>query len=241
MPRGYEIAGDFATRLLLGEDVAVSDAPRYEQVKGEKYDAGDVAFIYSQAWLGDRPNHVTPFELLDLLNFLEAFTSNLEVQNQRNLDEYGAKTCEELGSLRPEQGSICRDLQRWRIRLDEYSMFLASVPIDDQYDREAALWEVTAPLFLGYYGGPETGLEIPLISGGFPPDFDPGEQHPPDIATPYSLANQLGVSKAWEEERKHRLLEEFTPRLPLPAAPKSYAKFLIAAGVGALAFAILRK
>lgn len=86
-------------------------------------------------------------------------------------------------------------------------MHATSIPAERSHDRDAVLWEVTAPLFLGYYGG-RTGTEVPLVEGGFPPAFDPTAQHGPDLATPFSLANQLAVYEEFEQDNWDRLLDD---------------------------------
>lgn len=237
-----ETLGSWAS-FLSGNGLTYNEGPQYEAVHGEKYSTAAVTRAYYETWLGQKPNYATPVHLLDLMNFLNDFTERLEAQMELIMSSEGVTTCEELEVKRPGLGSACTDLERWRIRLDEYSMAVASVPADDQYDRTATLWDVTAPLFLGWYGG-ETG-DDPIPVGGFPEDFDTDVQHPPDIGTPYTLANQLGIAQAWEKERKHRLVEQFRPSLTLPdiTLPKSnnIRNLAIAAGVGAVLFAIIRK
>lgn len=194
--------------FLMGEGLTYSPLPAREPIAGQKYDVGaTIVPQYTKAWAGSAPNHLTPIELLDLLNFLNGFTDELEGEVGKLFAEYDVSTCAELAAVRPEQGAMCRDVQRWRKRLDEYSMSVGAVPESSQYDRTQTLWTVAAPLFLGWYGG-RTGGEIPLVADGFPEGFDPKLRHPPDIGTPYSLANQLGIARAWEKERKFKTLDE---------------------------------
>lgn len=71
------------------------------------------------------------------------------------------------------------DYSAWRDRLGEYFEAASSAAPDD---RRAVLWSVTAPLLLGHY---PTG----------------GPQRVADVATPFSLANQLDVDDDWADER----------------------------------------
>lgn len=199
------------------------DTPNYTQ--GQAYDVGAIVAAYQQAWLGPTPNAVTPAALRDLLFFLDAMTASIE---QRDLEvrtvDLGEPTgslvmdCAELNNAMPGYGQACVELARWRRRLDEYMLVLGEVPPERDFDRTATLWTVTAPLFLGWFGGP-SGHEIEPVAGGFPPGFDAETQHRADLATPYMLANQYGVADAWEQRRTELLIDDFTPEIPdLPDA-----------------------
>lgn len=200
----------FWSSLLTGGELVESAPACFEEVPG-KYNVGEIVRDYTTCWLKTPPvNHATPAQLLDLLLFLDDFTQQLEVKDA----EHRALPAAEMGDglmdcedMEPGYIQVCKDLGRWRARLDEYMFFTASIPFDDQFDRRTTLWEVTAPLFLGWYGG-ETGSEVELVAGGFPPGFDAELRHVPDIATPYSIANQFGVFYSWEDERKRRFVEE---------------------------------
>lgn len=149
----------------------------------QPYNVGDAV----ADWLGfffppNQPNLCYPIIWLEALDILLELTAQLE----------GANTARGA----PED-QLTRDLRRWSVRVTEYSMVTAAVPIEQQYDREPVLWDVTAPLLLGWYGGPD-GTNV-LPPGGFFAGFDAKLQHPPDIATPYSLANQLKVGRDFEE------------------------------------------
>lgn len=260
--RGYEYLGDALTGLLTGEGVDLYVKPRYEPVRGQIYDSGAITRAYTKAWLGTTPNSVTPIQMLELGNFLDEQTQGIQKRLDAVLDAAGVKSCAELegvddsvylsamqGLIGPVPGVVrrrtellqfCLDLQRWRARLDEYLMALGSVTSDQEGDREAVLWSVTAPLFLGYHGGP-TGTELPLSEAGYPPGFNSEIQHPPDIATPYSLANQLAVSIDWDQTRRRMLADDLLPDLPDLPKPRGYMPYVVAAGLGAVAFALLRK
>lgn len=178
-----------------------------------QYDVGAIVRDYQRAWLGVAPNHATPIDLLDLLLYLDEFTNVLEQRDRTNRTVAGRiADCDRWNGQ--GYGQTCRDLARWRVRLDGYLDFVSSVPVAEENNRGVTLWEVTAPLLVGWYGG-LTGTEIPLDPRGFPPGFNPALHHPADIATPYMLANQLGIWVAWKDERKKRLVEDlktsFTP------------------------------
>lgn len=74
------------------------------------------------------------------------------------------------------------DLDKWRTRLADYQALAEAAPLGD---REAILWDVTAPLLLGFYGGPESKLPQQTL----------------DAATPFILANGIDVAEEWREER----------------------------------------
>lgn len=229
----------FWESLLSGEGIYVENDPaHFEKVDGGKYDVGDIVRQYSRAWLGPPPpNSATPIDVLDLLFFLDDFTTELEAEDLRRRTGNLPKpaSCEYMETVQAGYKSICRDLQRWRKRLDEYLMVVSAIPLEEENDRRAILWSVTAPLFVGWYGG-ETGHEVELPPDAFPPGFNPELRHPPDIATPYLLANQLGVYFAWMAERRRRLVADIKD--PLTPETKDYA-LLAAAGlvvVGLFAF-----
>ncbi len=209
LPRTWYFWYGFAT----GGDLVPSPEPALEPVPG-RYDVGAVVKQYSDAWLSTPPyNHATPIELLDLLLFLDDITQKLEAEDlARRSPAVGPqvpRSCEDMEVFQAGYAGLCRDLQRWRARLNEYLMIASSVPDDLSHDRRQVLWEITAPLFLGWYGG-ETGTEVPLVQGGFAPGFNPELRHPPDIAAPYQIANELDVWIAWEGERRQRLIRDVT-------------------------------
>ena len=138
--------------------------------------------------------------------------------------------------MRPGFIQPCIDLERWRTRLDEYEMLVNLVPPEGDGNRELVLWDVTAPLFVGWYGGP-TGDEVPLTPGGFPPGFNTDFRHPPDIGTPYMLANQYGIEAAWEKTRKEKLYKELG--LPVSQMWAEIKKLMLYAGAGAAGLVVL--
>lgn len=253
--RNMDLIGTFWSGIVSGKGVVVaSPPPSVEPIAGQRYDLGEIVASYNRAWLGPNTegvNSVTPAALMGLIEFLERFTVQLEEADEAaRLILEGPATggtgerllaCDELHAYgRAGLVQPCVDLQRWRARLDEYAMAVHTVPPDLQYDRDQTLWSVTAPLFVGFYGGP-TGHEEPLAAGGFPPGFNAELQHPPDIATPYMLANAYGVEAAWNEERKARLWDDLTPTVD-PAVLNAFGDLetiLIYAAVGTAGLIVL--
>jgi hypothetical protein len=207
---------DFWASGLTGGAWEVHDDPAVRETEPYavgQYDVGAIVRDYQRSWLGVSPNHATPIDLLDLLQYLDEFTNVLEQRDRTNRTVGGRiADCDRWNGM--GYGQTCRDLARWRVRLDEYLDFVSSVPVAQENDRAITVWPVTAPLLIGWYGG-ETGTEIPLDPRGFPPGFNPAIRHPADIGTPYSIANQMGIWVSWQDERKTRLREDlktsFTP------------------------------
>jgi hypothetical protein len=81
------------------------------------------------------------------------------------------------------------DFAKWRGRLFVYTEHVAAAAPGD---RQAILWDVTAPLLLGFFGG--EGGKLP--------------QQPIDAITPFTLANQLDVGDDWRERQLELLLED---------------------------------
>jgi len=179
----------------------------------DAYNVGDVVRTLSSEYLSSSPNKVTPENMVALLDELSGLTdAMLEVDKNRQW----------LLPLEDPCDQIFRDLHRWKMRLDDYRRRASQAAADNPTERRAILWDVTAPLFLGFYGGP-TGTELPIpgadeeprrvfkpyvgltpISGlvrpewcevtqSLPPGFDPKKKHAADIATVFTLANQLRV------------------------------------------------
>jgi len=133
------------------------------------------------------PNLATPHIIGRVLDEVDALTKEIEAKDAARRSALFVEFCD----------ALCLDVMRWRVRLDHYRARLAEASSED---RESILWSVTAPLFLGQHGG-RTGVEVALPEGGFPEGFNPTAQHVADIATPYSLANQMAVAQEWEERR----------------------------------------
>ena len=182
--------------------------PANAKPQPQVYDVGRMVREYTVAILHPTPNLATPINLAMLLERLQGLTDTLEQADRSRRLVPGSGTVVPCVS---DDGraldALCLDLVRWRRRLDEYYLHAASISAGRAHDRTAVLWEVTAPLFLGYYGG-RTGTEFPLVEGGFPDGFDPTAQHGPDLATPFSLANQLAVYEDFEQENWERLLDD---------------------------------
>ena len=182
--------------------------PATAKPQPQAYDVGRMVRDYTVTFLHPTPNLATPINLATLLEQLQSLTDAIEQEERKRRIVPGSGVvvpC--IMSDGRALDALCLDLTRWRRRLDEYYMHAASIPAERSHDRNAVLWEVTAPLFLGYFGGP-TGTEVPLVEGGFPKGFDPTAAHGPDLATPFSLANQLAVYQDFERENWDRLLQD---------------------------------
>jgi len=191
-----------------------------------QHDVGQIVRDITVEFLHSEPNLATPYNVAVLLERLQNMTANLELADKQRRTLAGpGVTAPCLGSDGEAIDSICLDLIRWRARLDDYWMLATSVPVEDEADRNAILWEVTAPLFLGFHGG-KTGTEVELVDDGYAEGFDTRIQHAPDIATPFTLANQLGVYEGWERKRWALLLED------LETEARRRARDVAAAGIG---------
>ncbi len=244
--------------------------PRTEDAPVGLYDVGQVVRQYTREWLGVAPNLVTPANLLSLLLTLDELTAQLEMHVAKHGPEHVASRTAKLGVMTaslPGLGaglwmlqdqarrenertlaSVERDLQRWRIRLDDYIEHVEMAP--NSQDRRAVLWEVTAPLFLGWFGG-ETGVEVPLPPGGVPETFDTEARHVADLSTPFRLANELGVWLEWDGRTKRLLVEDIeeetrkvieTAKDAAPEVPSSPLPYLLGGvAIGGVGIALLRR
>lgn len=118
-------------------------------------------------------NRVTPKNVSKLLDALTRITSELRAKRS------------ELSGWAPDIAiqQWDADMAAWEERLAAYRAAVAVAPTED---RQSILWDVTAPLLVGYYGGEDS--------------TEP--QQPIDAITPFSLANQLAVDMTWREERE---------------------------------------
>jgi len=226
------------------------------------YDVGQIVRQYSLEWLGNAPNHATPREMMELLLTLDELTAQLEDAAEKKLSpESTAVRTAKLGTMaaalpgigaglwmlqdkdrRDNERSIeamKTDLKRWRIRLDEYIRLTRAASEATPEDRNSILWEVTAPLFLGWVGG-RTGSEVPLPEGGYPEGFNTELNHVADLATPWTVANGIGVWLDWKQRRKELLKKDIVDGAkdivpPAATNPLVYlAAGLAVGGVGAL-------
>lgn len=117
-------------------------------------------------------NKATPGNIRVLLALLRTLTTSLQRQRM--------DTPEWL----PDAGVVVwdHDMEEWIKRLENYEAIAEAAPLGD---RQAILWDVTAPLLLGLYGGKESKLPRSTIDAG----------------TPFRLANGLSITDAWREER----------------------------------------
>ncbi|MGH1343782.1 MAG: hypothetical protein ACRBN8_19655 [Nannocystales bacterium] len=222
--RGLDWLSDFGDFISDAGDALPFDTsvpPRREEVPPGMYDVGTIVRGYQLEWLGEAPNHATPLELHELLLTLDKLTRQLEASISDHA-ETSVERVVKLGLMgaglwivtdkarRGEQRSLQQvetDLKRWRARLDDYIAKVEAVMPEREQDRRSVLWGVTAPLFLGWYGGP-SGVEIPVV--GQSETFDPARKAPHliDLGTPYRIANQLGVWLDWNRRRPELLKED---------------------------------
>jgi len=245
--------GDFISDAGAALPFDLSDDARVEPVQPGLYDVGQIVKDYQHKWLGVSPNHATPLELHELLLTLGGITGQLEA----SIEDHAETSTERLAKLglmgaglwmaldtanRDEQRSLAAvkaDLDRWRQRLDAYTAHVEAAIPDREQDRRAVLWEVTAPLFLGWYGGP-TGVELPIV--GQPEGFNPTQQHTIDLGTPFEIANELGVWIEWSKERRRRLAKDLEDEAKDQAKGlgKLVAVGAIGLGLGAAAVHIVK-
>jgi len=117
-------------------------------------------------------NTATPERVGVLLGSLRRLTDQIQAQRDK------------FSSFVPD-ASISHwdiDMATWKGRLGAYQTAVTAAP---RGDRGAILWNVTAPLLLGFYGG--------ALS------YD--NQRPLDAVTPFMLANQIEVADAWRADR----------------------------------------
>lgn len=194
--------------------------PETETAPKGLYNVGQIVRQYIKQWLGVEPNLATPANLKELLLTFDELTKQLERQVASNPEPSTLGRLASLGVMgaplwmvfdaseqnaQRSMDAIRADLRRWRIRLDTYIAHTESAP--DPNDRWYTLNEVTAPLFLGWFGGPD-GTTVPLPPGGVPQSFDPTVQHIADLATPFQIANEMGVWLDWEARRWRQLVKD---------------------------------
>lgn len=116
-------------------------------------------------------NTATPEHLAVLLAALRDMTDGLELRRDN------------INAWLPDAAvrHWDRTMLAWKSRLGRYEFEVAKAPPGD---REDVLWSVTAPLLLGFFGGPDSKLP----------------QQPLDAVTPFSLANGLDIDDAWRAQ-----------------------------------------
>jgi len=251
-----------------------------EQVPKGLYDVGEIVKQKTLEWLGTAPNLATPANLLLLLEELDELTTQIEAHVAEHGPESVVTRAGTLGIVVPAGlfgialwmaedkarrehqralDAVLADLKRFRVRLDRYFAYVDAA--EDPSDRSAVLWEVTNPLFLGWFGG-ETGTEVELPADGVPEAFNVASQHLADLGEPFRIANALGVWLEWKRRTPELLIEDAAdeakkiadgalnvlpkvPPLPPPASPLPYvfagAVGLVVGGVGVAMFFNRRK
>ena len=271
LDRASDAFADFLEGAAASIDIESPPAGTEPVAKG-RYDVGYIVAAKTREWLGTSPNLVTPGNLILLLEELDEITSQLEAHVAEHGPDGVLARAGSLAFLAPtglfgvvgwmaedkarreHQRSLedaMVDLKRFRVRLNRYFAYVeTAIPKSDegkqgQGDRNDVLWEVTAPLFLGWFGG-ETGVEVELPEGGVSPTFDVTARHLPDLGEPFRLANVFDVWIEWKAKTPELLVEDTgdeaskvakkavdaargvlpsgaaPPRPPLPA-PLSYA------------------
>ena len=152
----------------------------------DRYDVGRIVRDTSDFYLRvGPPNRWTRVEAGKLLLRLDQLTDQLAQKGAGAGVVGGAAGA--VG-LKPSQmpAQWRADFDAWQERLAAYKKATRDAPQGHSHE----LWNnVGAPLLMGYYPGEEN-------------------QRTADIATPFSLANQLEVDKEWREENLRRFGEE---------------------------------
>lgn len=153
-------------------------------------------------------NSATPEHVGQLLNALDDLTE--EMRSKRAT----------LSDWLPDAAIISwdNDFAKWRGRLGAYHDNVNAAPAGD---RQAILWQTTAPLLLGFYGGEASKLP----------------QQVADVATPFSLSNQLDVDEAWRDERLRLFRDDIRSGLT-PNIPGGWG-LVVAGAVGVAALLLL--
>lgn len=137
----------------------------------------DLQRVYGIA-AGTGPLRATAATLAPLILQLRAFTAEL----------VEASTWQLAGNR--EAWDL--EMADWRTRLAEYYAATQAALLQGMTDTETLLWDVTAPLLLGIYGGPD----------------DDSPLRPMDAVTPYRLANMLEVATEAQMLRHAQLLDD---------------------------------
>lgn len=157
---------------------------------------------------GEAINRATPENLAVLLEALDDMTA----QTAAKRTELGAGGLPDILDGAETAANIAQwdlDMLRWRGRLGAYHDQVDKAPPGDRAD---VLWSVTAPLLIGFFGGEASKLP----------------QQPIDAITPFTLANQLNVAIAWEQERRSLFFQE------IQAGIKDVVEITAGIGTGAL-------
>lgn len=127
------------------------------------------------------PNRATPENLALLLAELDTFTDELVDWHNEQVDDLDWRQRILVDGDEEALERIEDDLEAWQRRLDGYIFAVSEAA---PQDRQAVLWDVTAPLLLGFYGG--EGSKLPRSVA--------------DVATPFMLANALLVTDEWQRQ-----------------------------------------
>lgn len=232
LDRASDAFADFLEGAAMSFDIDSPPAGT-EAVPQGRYDVGHIVGQKTLEWLGSAPNLATPANLLLLLEELDEVTQQVEAHVKEHGPEGMVARAGSLALMVPSVFGVAAwmaedkarrehlraleasmlDLRRWRVRLDRYVAYVeAAIPEREdgtrgQGERMAVLWEVTSPLFLGWFGG-ETGTEIELPEGGVPENFNTEARHLPDLGEPFRLANAFDVWLEWKQRTPTLLVED---------------------------------
>ena len=225
LDRASDAFADFLEGAAVKFDIDSPPAGTEAVSKG-LYDVGEIVRQKTLEWLGTEPNLATPANLLLLLEELDELTKQLEAHvaehDPQNIvtragtlsliaptGPFGVALWMAEDKARREHRraleALLADLRRYRVRLDRYFAYVEAA--SDPSDRNAVLWEVTAPVFLGWFGG-ESGSEVELPEGGVPENFNTEAQHLADLGEPFRIANAFGVWLKWKQRTPELLTED---------------------------------
>lgn len=126
------------------------------------------------------PPRVAPQDLIPLLDYLREVTRVTEVHIGQSIGWF-LQHQNDLAPLK-ELYRLQAELAAWSDRLDRYELEAHACAPDDV---NCALWTVTAPVFFGYYDGPN----------------GTGPAKTPDLRTPFTIANQTNELREWSQDQ----------------------------------------
>lgn len=156
---------------------------------GDEVDSGKIVRELTAAYPMAKPPRVTPTDLARVVAYLRQVTDavNLEYEKTKAWAQNGGANGQPAvgqHALYELQG-IGDELRAWNARMVHYETNIAFALQADPNNGELTAWTIMAPLFFGYFDGP-TGTS---------------PQKPPDLATPFGIANQLNALKQWSQDQ----------------------------------------
>lgn len=198
----------------------------------QEHDVGAIVRELSRTYIGtvggDGKNLATPKNLLSLTDELNRLTLAIEQRDKDRRTTLGIEAgCDQL----------CMDVKRWRARLSGYQLAAANALPTGDRKLVADAWSA---LLLGWYPDDPAKLKAlfpvdgPDGVGPLPPGFNPNLQHGADIATPFSVGNQLGVSEQFEAKLWQEFIADLKERATTAAGSGGAVLKLAAVGAGAV-------